>query len=148
MDKVQAQVKEMMQALDLPLPHEDSPGLHKLNFGLLRRLVKEEALEYDEAMRQLQTAMAEDAEYSHVLRCWAEVIDAMCDIVVVVHNTSNAMGIDLEPFQDEVHQTNMAKVGGPKNEYGKALKPKGWKPPRIREMLEELLSQRSRASNS
>jgi predicted HAD superfamily Cof-like phosphohydrolase len=73
------------------------------------------------------------------MQAWADVIDGMCDIMVVVNNTSNAMGIDLEPFFDEVHKTNMAKVGGPKNEFGKALKPEGWKPPRIREMLEGLV---------
>ena len=140
MDKVQAQVKEMMQALEIPLRHEDKPGISKLNFGLLRRLVKEEAYEFDDAMRLLQVALYNKPEIGpQVMRAWADVIDAMCDLVVVVHNTSNAMGLDLEPFQDEVHRTNMAKVGGPRNEYGKVLKPPGWQPPRILEMLQDLM---------
>lgn len=144
MDKIQASVKEMMVALSLPLPHEDAPGVERLNIGLLRRLVKEEAHEFDDAMRRLQVALQSSPPRGpQVMQAWADVIDGICDIMVVVNNTSNAMGIDMEPFFDEVHKTNMAKVGGPKNEYGKALKPEGWKPPRIREMLEELVSSSS-----
>lgn len=120
MDKVQRQVREMMEALELPLPHQDSPGVDKLNYGLLRRLVKEEAQEFDDAMRRLQVAMATDEiDYGKVVRAWADVIDGMCDLVVVVHNTSNAMGIDLEPFQDEVHRSNMAKKGARKTSTGR-----------------------------
>lgn len=140
MDKVQTMVREMMVALDIPLPHDDAPGVERLNCGLLRRLVSEEAHEYDDAMRRLQLAMkSSPPRGAQVMRAWADVIDGMCDLLVVVHNTSNAMGIDLEPFIDEVHRSNMAKVGGGKNEYGKAMKPEGWKPPRIQEMLEELV---------
>jgi len=70
---------------------------------------------------------------------WAEVIDAIADITVVIHNTSNAMGIDIEPFFDEVHRTNMQKADGPLREDGKRLKPLDWKPPRIEKMLRNLL---------
>jgi predicted HAD superfamily Cof-like phosphohydrolase len=129
MEKIQAAVKEMMVALSLPLPHEDAPGVERLNIGLLRRLVKEEAHEFDES----------PPRGPQVMQAWADVIDGICDVMVVVNNTSNAMGLDVEPFFDEVHKTNMVKVGGPKNEFGKALKPEGWKPPRIREMLEGLV---------
>lgn len=55
---------------------------------------------------------------------WAEAIDAMCDLIVVIHNTSNAMGVDIEPFFDEVHRTNMEKAEGALREDGKRLKPK------------------------
>jgi hypothetical protein len=105
----------MMVALSLPLPHEDAPGVERLNIGLLRRLVKEEAHEFDDAMRRLQVALQSSPPRGpQVMQAWADVIDGMCDIMVVVNNTSNAMGIDLEPFE-------------------------GWKPPRIREMLEGLV---------
>lgn len=48
------------------------------------------------------------------------------------------LGLDLFPFYEEVHKTNMAKLGGPKREDGKQLKPPGWQPPRIAEILAEL----------
>lgn len=145
--RTQQLVHDMMEALELPLPNEGRPsieGLDRLSFDLLRDIVKEEAKEFDQWMDNLAYlygvkrtggALHED----EVLGVWAQVIDAMCDIIVVVHNTSNAMGIDLEPFFDEVHRTNMAKVGGGKRADGKAMKPTGWRPPQIKRMLAELL---------
>jgi len=70
---------------------------------------------------------------------WAEVIDAICDITVVIHNCSNAMGVDIEPFFDAVWEANMRKADGPLREDGKRLKPPGWKPPPIEAMLRNLL---------
>jgi predicted HAD superfamily Cof-like phosphohydrolase len=39
------------------------------------------------------------------------------------------MGVELEPFFDEVHGSNMKKVGGRVRGDGKQLKPEGWRPP-------------------
>jgi predicted HAD superfamily Cof-like phosphohydrolase len=64
-----------------------------------------------------------------------EAIDGMCDLLCVVYGTAAEFGIDLEPFWDEVHRTNMAKVGGPIREDGKRLKPPGWQPPDIAGVL-------------
>jgi hypothetical protein len=144
--KTQALVHTFMKATGLPLPNEERlsiEGLRKLNFPLLRKLVREEAKEFRDWMIALEEALEvyKDTDSDNygtrvpVLKAWAEVIDAMCDTIVVVHNTSNAMGIDLEPFYDEVHRTNMAKVGGPKDADGKQLKPEGWEGPRILELL-------------
>ena len=68
-----------------------------------------------------------------------EAIDAMCDLQVVVLGTAVEWGIDLQPFWDEVHKTNMAKKDGPVREDGKQLKPEGWKPPDIEGILERSL---------
>jgi predicted HAD superfamily Cof-like phosphohydrolase len=126
--KTQQRVHDMMEALGLPLPNEEGAGLADLNFDLMRALVREEAQEFDEAMDSLEKAIksksATDdlkeraARNSIVLHWWAEVIDAICDLTVVIHNTSNAMGVDIEPFFDEVHRTNMAKADGPTREDG------------------------------
>lgn len=51
---------------------------------------------------------------------------------------TQGLGIDLRPFFDEVHRTNMLKAGGPVREDGKKLKPPGWKPPRIADMYAQL----------
>lgn len=175
--KTQKCVKEMMEALDLPLPNEDRPGLVGLKLDLLRNLVSEEAIEFDVAMSVLQalrepdrlvratvtTEIAKreeekgeggdeavvarframsDVEFyqAATIYWWAEVIDAICDITFVIHNCSNAMGVDIEPFFDEVWQANMRKANGPLREDGKRLKPPGWQPPRIEEMLRKLLA--------
>lgn len=64
-------------------------------------------------------------------------IDGMCDLLCVVYGTASEFGIDLEPFWDEVHRTNMAKAGGPVRADGKRLKPPGWTPPDIAGLLDE-----------
>jgi len=81
------------------------------------------------------------AEFHHeaTLYWWAEVIDGICDTIVVLHNTSNAMGVDIEPFFDEVHRANMTKADGPLRADGKRLKPPDFQPPRIEQMLRNLL---------
>lgn len=135
----QKMVHAFMRAMDLPLPHENKPGVEGLNFKLLRSLVQEEAEEFAFAMRLLEFKLEHQEDY---MDAWAEVIDAICDIIVVVHNTSNAMGIDLQPFFDEVHRTNMMKSEGSVRADGKKLKPKEWKPPRIRELLLEQIAKK------
>lgn len=67
-----------------------------------------------------------------------EAIDGMCDLLYVTFGTAVAFGVDLQPFFDEVHLSNMAKTGGATREDGKILKPDGWQPPRIAKMLHEL----------
>lgn len=159
MHKTQAQVKKMMQALDLPLPHKDKPGVKFLttpHIDLLRSLVAEEHEEFQDAMKKLDFAMQDEvilartdrvggmswAETDRIRDAWVEVIDALCDMIVTIHNTTNAMNLDLEPFFDEVHRTNMLKKGGMLNEKGKRLKPPGWKPPQLRPILDDMLSNR------
>lgn len=58
-----------------------------------------------------------------------EAIDGMVDTIVVVLGTAIEMGVDLDPFWDEVQRANMSKAGGPKRDDGKQLKPPGWTPP-------------------
>ena len=155
MHKTQAQVKQMMLALDLPLPHDvNGPGVRFLtsfHIDLLRSLVDEEHREFQEAMEELDCALKRAAslgniryldEFESVKAAWVKAIDAMCDMIVTIHNTTNAMNLDLEPFFDEVHRTNMKKKGGMLNENGKRLKPPGWKPPQLRKILDQMLSNR------
>ncbi len=66
-----------------------------------------------------------------------EVADGCADAIVVIIGTAISYGIDLRPIWDEVHSCNMKKVGGKKREDGKSLKPEGWQPPRIEELLNE-----------
>ena len=65
-----------------------------------------------------------------------EVIDGLCDLIYVILGTAVAAGIDLEPFFDEVHRSNMSKVGGEKRADGKVLKPKTFTPPDLQPLLD------------
>jgi hypothetical protein len=139
--KTQKNVHEMMVALGLHLPNERFPGLKDLKWELLRSLIDEEVnQELLPAMKQLEVAAtAETPDGEIVEEWWVQVLDGIVDSIVVLHNTTNAMGIDLELFWDEVHRSNMAKAGGPQRADGKALKPEGWTPPDIRGLLRQIL---------
>jgi predicted HAD superfamily Cof-like phosphohydrolase len=92
--------------------------------GELRiRLIEEEAAEFAEAVR------AGDVP---------EMVDALCDLLYVTYGAAVALGVDLEPFFREVHETNMEKRHGYRREDGKWMKPASWQPPRIAELLREL----------
>lgn len=66
-----------------------------------------------------------------------ELADALADIDYVVEGARIEFGIDGGPIADEVHRSNMAKVGGPVSPTGKKLKPPGWTPPNIAACLED-----------
>jgi len=131
--KTQAKVKEFLDAMDVPLHNKDRPGLSGIDFDLLRSLVKEEAEECDKAMEYLDACrcFTHGPETTNLIEEWAEVIDAVCDLIYHLNNVSNMMGIDLEPFFEEVHRANMEKAGGPRRKDGKVLKPPGWRPPHL-----------------
>ena len=71
-----------------------------------------------------------------------EAIDGLCDIAVVTYGTAEDIGVDLEPFFDEVMRSNFAKVGGPVREDGKHLKPPGWTSPDIAGVLAKMIAER------
>jgi predicted HAD superfamily Cof-like phosphohydrolase len=63
-----------------------------------------------------------------------ETMDAICDLHYVVTGTEVAMGVDGDLCFSEVHRTNMEK-SAEKDEHGKTIKPEGWKPPDLKEVL-------------
>ncbi len=65
-----------------------------------------------------------------------EIADALSDLDYVIIGAGVEWGIYLPDVFDEVHRANMRKVGGPKDDLGKQLKPPGWKPPDIEGVLE------------
>jgi predicted HAD superfamily Cof-like phosphohydrolase len=131
-----------------------SPAEPKIRNGELRaRLIAEEAAETvyalvgrDDAIRILleyayphphHTSPGKDASNEPNLE---EAIDGIADTIVVCYGAAEAIGIDLEPFYDEVMRANMAKAGGPTRADGKRLKPPGWTPPDIKGVLESVRS--------
>lgn len=65
------------------------------------------------------------------------MVDAIMDILYVSYGAACMMGLDTEPFFNEVHRTNMLKEGGATRADGKILKPAGWKSPDIERLLIE-----------
>jgi predicted HAD superfamily Cof-like phosphohydrolase len=59
------------------------------------------------------------------------VAKEIADLLYVVHGTSVAFGLDMEPIFKEVHVSNMTKVGGKKRLDGKQLKDENYKKPDI-----------------
>lgn len=68
-----------------------------------------------------------------------EVADALTDILYVVYGTGHAFGINLDKCFEEVHLSNMSKLGSDgkpiKREDGKVLKGPGYFKPNIVKLL-------------
>lgn len=124
----QAKVKEFMSIFGQNVPESFSPETFP---GALRvSLIEEEAKEFGAAVA------AQD---------WPEVIDAICDLLYVTYGAAVALGIDVEPFFNEVHRSNMSKLdkhGRPiYRADGKVIKSSDWSPPDIHGLLAEVVVQ-------
>lgn len=126
-------VGEFMEAMDQQVLHDpqfpdgesntDEKGLRpiaKLRIDLIRE-------EFDE----LRTAIVDDDIVG--------IADALTDILYVVYGAGHAFGIDLDACFEEVHASNMTKLGPDgkaiKNENGKVMKPATYRPPNLAAIL-------------
>jgi predicted HAD superfamily Cof-like phosphohydrolase len=66
-----------------------------------------------------------------------EAIDGMCDLLAVIYGTAVEFGVNLAPFWDEVHKTNMAKENPDPGACTKLVKPEGWQRPQLAPILEQ-----------
>lgn len=119
MHSVQCDIEDFHRVV-VGIPDSSTPAIRRPE--LRAELIREEAQETVDAILRGDLV---------------EAIDGMCDILAVVYGTAAEFGINLAPFWDEVHRTNMAKAGGPVREDGKRLKPGGWQPPDIAGVLAE-----------
>lgn len=94
------------------LPITEPPGFRLT--GLRMRLIEEEIQELKDA------ANIEDAA------------DAIGDAIYVLIGAAITWGIPLDKVWDEIHASNMRKIGGPTRDDGKILKPAGWVGPNIK----------------
>lgn len=119
-------VSEFMRAFGQNVPDIFSP----IGFpGNLRAsLIEEEAKEFAEAVQSNN---------------YIGVIDAICDLLYVTYGAASALGIDISPFFEEVHRSNMSKLGTDGKpiyrEDGKVVKPPHWSPPRLGAVLAQQL---------
>ena len=99
----------------------ESPGLPGEDAVALRiRLIREELDELEKSISGQDVV---------------DVADALADLLYVTYGTAIAFGIDVRPVFEEVHRANMTKMGGKVRADGKILKPEGWEPPGIEEVL-------------
>lgn len=69
-----------------------------------------------------------------------EAADAIADLNYVVNGTACAIGIDMEPIDDAVHESNMSKfIDGYRREDGKWVKGPSYKPVDIKPLIEAQL---------
>jgi NTP pyrophosphatase (non-canonical NTP hydrolase) len=119
---LQTVVDSFRRAVGLPIGDYDQPAIPSdAEAALAVELIMEEAGE-------LAVALA--------ARDLVEVADALADLLVVTFGAASVFGLIMLPLFNEVHRTNMAKVGGPRRADGKLLKPPGWQKPRIAEVIE------------
>ncbi|TMC59389.1 MAG: hypothetical protein E6J26_03995 [Chloroflexi bacterium] len=123
MNAMQAKVKEFhakFMGTDPDQPTIPDEDVQKLRL----RLIDEEIREFAEASASGDLPAA---------------IKELCDLLYVVLGTANAYGIDIEPFFDEVHRSNMSKPwndgASHKDPFGKVLKPPTYSPANIEGVL-------------
>lgn len=88
---------------------------------LRKRLIQEEFDELQEAMQEKDLP---------------SIAKELADLLYVVYGTAVSLGIDMEPVFQEVHRSNMSKVGGHKREDGKWVKPSTYSPASLAKILE------------
>jgi len=85
-----------------------------------------------EELQELESALS--------ARNLIEIADGIADLIYVVYGTAVECGIDIEDINKEVHRSNMTKLGGHKNEYGKWIKPDTYELSNIKPIIEKQLN--------
>jgi predicted HAD superfamily Cof-like phosphohydrolase len=123
--RAHGQVEDFHRAYGLPIRHEPTAAIGPDQVSLRQALIDEEVRELAEAAR------AGDV---------VGVADALADIVYVAYGTAHVYGIDLDAVLDEVHASNMTKLGADgrpvRRADGKVLKGPGYRPPDVRAVLD------------
>ena len=116
-------VGDFMEAFGQDVLYE--PTIPGFNLSALRLdLITEE-------VQELQDALAN--------KNMLEIADALTDILYVVYGAGHAFGIDLDDCFNEVHRSNMTKLGPDGRpiyrEDGKVLKGENYEPPNLGQFL-------------
>ncbi len=116
-------VRQFMQACDQPISKTPELSTSEVN-DLRIKLINEEFLELLEAI------------YTNDI---VEVADALTDLLYVIYGAGHTFGINLDSCFEEVHLSNMTKVGPGgkviKNASGKVIKPETYIMPNLKKIL-------------
>jgi predicted HAD superfamily Cof-like phosphohydrolase len=113
-------VKDFHRKFEIPIVA--TPKVPEISRKVLRKKLIVE--EYEELLEALE---ADNLE---------EIADALVDLTYVGIGLGIEYGIPLDAVWAEIHRSNMRKLGGPKREDGKQLKPEGWRKPDIKAVLD------------
>lgn len=123
--RARGQVGDFHRAYGLPIRNVPTAAIGPDQVTLRQALIEEEVRE-----------LAEAAEAGDLVG----VADALADIVYVAYGTAHVYGIDLDAVLDEVHASNMTKLGADgrpvRRADGKVLKGPGYRPPDVRAVLD------------
>ncbi len=111
-------------------------------YGLPVRLSPDVAVGEDQVRLRLALIQEEVGELAAAARAGdiVGVADALADIVYVAYGTAHVYGIELDAVLDEVHASNMTKLGADgrpvRRADGKILKGPSYRPPDIAGVLD------------
>ena len=119
----QEMVKEFMISFGQEAPDSFNP--EGFPHELRSSLIMEECLEFCQAI--------DDKDY-------VGVIDAICDLLYVTYGAAIALGVDINPFFEEVHRSNMSKLDpetgmATYRNDGKVIKPSTYSPADIKSLM-------------
>lgn len=122
--RIAGQVGEFHRSYELPLRRFPTMDVGSAATDLRLALIEEEVRELREA--------AEAADL-------VGLADALADIVYVAYGSAHVYGIDLDAVLDEVHSSNMTKLGADgrpvRRADGKVLKGPDYRPPDVKSVL-------------
>ena len=103
-------------------------------------LVRSVPTELNEETKQLRIRLIQE-EFDELKEAMASgnlaaVAKEMADLLYVTYGTAVSYGMDMEPVFEEVHRSNLSKVGGYKRADGKWVKPPTYSPAQINPILE------------
>jgi predicted HAD superfamily Cof-like phosphohydrolase len=106
-------------------------------FGIL---VQTAPMDVNEETKQLRVRLIQE-EFDELQEAMATgnlaaVAKEMADLLYVTYGTAVSYGIDMEAVFQEVHRSNLSKVGGYKRTDGKWVKPPTYSPADIESIVE------------
>ena len=120
-------VREFHEKMELAIDQPFSKELLELRM----RLIFEEVQELAEVGLDLEGNL--DQQERHVMM--QDLLKEMCDVVYVIKGTAVSFGLDFDKAYEFVHKSNMSKFPFTKDENGKVLKGKHYKPPILEECV-------------
>ncbi len=137
MREYQSKVKDFMLAVGQPCREKPSVPTDIERIGRVKFLL-EEVLEFAEASGV--SVNIDESKLEYTITSPPDLLglaDAICDVSYINYGSANSYGLDIEPFENEVHENNLTKVKtGYIDESGKLRKGPGYKPVDLKPILE------------